>query len=54
MKPPNAKRMRSAKDPNVLATIMFLPSAAIARNKPEDIWFISRSTRYCFKNLHKE
>ncbi len=51
MKPPNARNVRTAKDPNVLATIMFLPSAAIARNNPEAIWLINNSTRYCLKNL---
>ena len=52
MKPPNVSNVRRAKDPKVLATIMFLPNAAIARNNPEDIWLISSSTRYCLNNLH--
>jgi hypothetical protein len=37
MKPPNARSVRTANDPNVLATIMFLPRAAVARNNPEAI-----------------
>ena len=54
MKPPNVRSVKSANDPNVLATIMFLPSAAIARNNPEAIWLINNSKKYCFNNLHKE
>jgi hypothetical protein len=51
IKPPNAKSRSSANDPNVLATIIFLPSDAINRNNAEAIWFTSNSIRYCLKNL---
>ena len=54
MKPPNVRSVKSANDPNVLATIMFLPSAAIERNNPEAIWLVTNSTRYCFNILQKE
>lgn len=35
--PPNAKNNSNAKEPKVLATIMFLPVAAITRNSADDI-----------------
>jgi hypothetical protein len=51
-KPPKAKSMTNANDPNVLATIRFpLPVTAIKRNNAEDIWFTRKSTRYCLNNL---
>jgi hypothetical protein len=52
-KPPNAKIARSTNDPKVLATIMFLPAAAINRNSADAIWLISTSTTYSLKNLQK-
>ena len=51
MTPPNAKSVSSAKDPKVFATIMFLPVAAINRNSADAIWLISKSRKYCLKNL---
>jgi hypothetical protein len=54
MKPPKAKSVRSAKDPKVLATIMFLPAAAINRNSADAIWLISKSRKYCLKSLKKK
>jgi hypothetical protein len=51
MKPPKAKSKSSANDPNVLATIMFLPIAAINRNNAEAIWLTRTSRRYCLNNL---
>jgi hypothetical protein len=53
MKPPNAKSVSSANDPKVLATIMFLPAAAINRNNADAIWLISKSSKYCLKSLEK-
>ena len=53
MKPPNAKSVSSAKVPKVLATIMFLPAAAINRNSADDVWLISKSRKYCLKSLKK-
>ena len=44
---------RSAKDPNVFATIMFLPNAAMNRIKPDAIWLINNSSRYCLNILQK-
>lgn len=49
--PPRTRTASKAKDPNVLATITFLPSAAINRNSPDAIWLIRRSKRNCLKNL---
>ena len=37
IKPPNAKSISKANAPNVFATIMFLPAAAINRNNPDAI-----------------
>jgi hypothetical protein len=54
IKPPNAKSVSSAKDPKVLATIMFLPAAAINRNSADAIWLISKSRKYCLKSLKKK
>lgn len=39
--------------PNVLATIMVLPTAAINRNNPEAIWLTPRSTKYCLNILEE-
>lgn len=44
----------NANEPKVLATIMFLPSAPMKRNSPEAIWFMSKSSRYCLKNLRRK
>ena len=49
--PPKTRTASKAKDPNVFATIIFLPSAAINRNSPDAIWLINRSRRNCLKNL---
>jgi hypothetical protein len=51
-KPLIAKRMESANDPNVRATVMSLPTAAMNLNNAEAIWFTSTRIRYCLKNLH--
>ena len=40
------------KDPNALATITFLPKAAIIRNIPDAIWFMHRMIKSCLKNLN--
>ena len=37
IKPPDAKSISKANAPNVFATIMFLPAAAINRNNPDAI-----------------
>lgn len=49
--PPNTKTVTSAHEPNVFATIMFLPSAAMKRNNPEAIWLVQTSTRKYLKHL---
>ena len=36
-KPPKAKSMTSANEPNVLATVKLLPTPAMNRNNPEAI-----------------
>ena len=52
IKPLIAKRMVSINDPSVKAAFNSLPTPARNRNNAEDIWFTSKRTRYCLKNLH--
>jgi len=52
IKPLIAKRMVSVNDPRVKATFNSLPTPAINRNNAEAIWFTSKRTRHCLKNLH--
>lgn len=54
MNPPMTNIASNANEPKVLATIMFLPSAPMKRNSPEAIWFMSKSSRYCLKNLRRK
>lgn len=49
--PPKTKIVSKAHDPNVFATMTFLPNAAIRRNNPEAIWLAHISRRICLKNL---
>ena len=38
MNPPRTKIVSNPNDPNVLATMIFLPNDAMKRNRPYDIW----------------
>ncbi|CAN1169188.1 hypothetical protein LINPERPRIM_LOCUS19651, partial [Linum perenne] len=48
MNPPNTSIAMKANVLIVLATIMFLPSAPVSLNIPEDIWFPNTNNKYCF------
>ena len=50
-KPPMTRKASRAKEPNVFATIMFLPSAPMNRKSADAIWLIHRRRKYCLKNL---
>jgi hypothetical protein len=49
--PPRTMTRSNAKDPNVFATVVSLPKAAMNRNSAEAIWLMHTSRRYCLKNL---
>ena len=49
--PPITRIVSKASEPQVFATIIFLPTAAINRNSPDAIWLRHRSKRNCLKNL---
>lgn len=51
IKPPKTIIASKANDPNVLATIIFLPNAAINLNIPDATWLRHKSRRNCLKNL---
>lgn len=51
--PPSTKSRSNTSEPNVLATTMLLPTAAINRNIAEDIWLTIKSNKYCLKNLQQ-
>jgi len=49
--PPRAITTNMAKDPKVLATIIFRPKDPIKRNRPIDIWCRKKKSKNCRKNL---
>jgi hypothetical protein len=49
--PPRTMTRSNPKDPNVFATVISLPKAAMNRNSAEAIWLTHTSRRYCLKNL---
>lgn len=54
MNPPITRTVSSAHDPNVFATMTFLPRAPMNRNSPEAIWLTQMSRNSCLKNLQIE
>lgn len=53
MKPPNTITASNANEPNVFATMIFLPSDPMNLNSAEAVWLRQTSRRYCLKNLAK-
>lgn len=51
MNPPRAMTTSIAKDPKVLATIIFLPNDPITRKRPIDIWCRKKYNKSCRENL---
>lgn len=49
--PPRAMTINMAKDPKVLATIIFRPKDPIKRKRARDIWCRKKNNRNCSKNL---
>lgn len=47
MYPPRAMTTNIAKDPKVLATIIFLPKDPITRKRAIDIWWRKKNIRNC-------
>lgn len=49
--PPRAMIISMAKDPKVLATIIFRPNEPIRRKSDRDIWCRKKNNRNCLRNL---
>ena len=52
IKPLVPKRKVTVNDPSAKAAFNSLPTPARNRNNAEAIWFTTKRTRYCLKNLH--
>ena len=54
MNPPRTRTVSNANEPNVFATMIFLPNAPMNRNSAEAIWLTHMSKMNCLKNLQEQ